>query len=174
MLSLSSGFLTNIRRIKSHLAVLRCQTVRCAPGVCGVSGFKPTVKRNNLRTLCGVVVYHLAVVTETRNRSKRAKRPKRSTTTQSDKQRLIKTNKQKIHNDPIKQAKTSSALLGTLGELILISHCFFIAGAKPDLCGLFIQKRLQNKWITGEICMGLFFSRLSWALYAFFYLHDEK
>ena len=141
--------------------------------VCGVSGFKPTVKRNNLRTLGNVVVYHLAVVTETRNQAKRAKRPKRSTTTQSDKQRVIKTNKQKIDNDPIKQAKTSSALLGTSGKIDLTA--FFMAGAKPDLCGLFIQKRLQNKWITGEICMGLFFfSRLSWALYAFFYLQDEK
>ena len=122
--------------------------------MCGVSGFKPTVKRSNLRTLCNVVVYHLAVVTETRNQSKRAKRPKRSTTTQSDKQRVIKTNKQKIDNDPIKQAKTSSALLGTSGKIDLTA--FFMAGAKPDLCGLFIQKRLQNKWITGEICMGFF------------------
>ena len=123
--------------------------------VCDVSGFKPTLKRSNLRTLCNVVVYHLAVVTETRNQAKRAKRPKRSTTTQSDKQRVIKTNKQKIDNDPIKQAKTSSALLGTSGKIDLTA--FFMAGAKPDLCGLFIQKRLQNKWITGEICMGLFF-----------------
>ena len=122
--------------------------------MCGVSGFKPTVKRSNLRTLCNVVVYHLAVVTETRNQSKRAKRPKRSTTTQSDKQRVIKTNKQKIDNDPIKQAKTSSALLGTSGKIDLTA--FFMAGAKPDLCGLFIQKRLENKWITGEICMGFF------------------
>ena len=118
------------------------------------------------------MVYHLAVVTETRNQAKRAKRPKRSTTTQSDKQRVIKTNKQKIDNDPIKQPKTSSALLGTSGKIDLTA--FFMAGAKPDLCGLFIQKRLQNKWITGEICMGLFFSRLSWALYAFFYLQDEN
>ena len=34
--------------------------------VCGVSRFKPkvlTVKRNNLRTLCGVVVYYLTVLT---------------------------------------------------------------------------------------------------------------
>ena len=34
--------------------------------VCGVSNFKPTVltvKRGNLRTLCGVVVYYLTVVT---------------------------------------------------------------------------------------------------------------
>ena len=34
--------------------------------VCGVSRFKPkvlTVKRNNLRTLCGVVIYYLTVVT---------------------------------------------------------------------------------------------------------------
>ena len=122
---------------------------------CGVSGFKPTLKRSNLRTLCNVVVYHLAVVTETRNQAKRAKRPKRSTMTQSDKQRVIKTNKQKIDNDPIKQVKTSSALLGTSGKIDLTA--FFMAGAKPDLCGLFIQKRLQNKWITGEICMGLFF-----------------
>ena len=112
------------------------------------------MKRSNLRTLCNVVVYHLAVVTETRNQSKRAKRPKRSTTTQSDKQRVIKTNKQKIDNDPIKQVKTSSALLGTSGKIDLTA--FFMAGAKPDLCGLFIQKRLQNKWITGEICMGFF------------------
>ena len=105
--------------------------------VCDVSGFKPTVKRSNLRTLCNVVVYHLAVVTETRNQAKRAKRPKRSTMTQSDKQRVIKTNKQKIDNDPIKQVKTSSALLGTSGKIDLTA--FFMAGAKPDLCGLFID-----------------------------------
>ena len=45
--------------------------------VCGVSGLKPRygirVKRNNLRTLCGVQVYHLAVVT-TKNQAKQTKR----------------------------------------------------------------------------------------------------
>ena len=104
--------------------------------VCGVSGFKPTVKRNNLRTLGNVVVYHLAVVTETRNQAKRAKRPKRYTTTQSDKQRVIKTNKQKIHNESIKQAKTSSALLGMSGKID-----FNISLLRSLICVVFLYKK---------------------------------
>ena len=58
--------------IKSHLTVLRWSyTVRCA--VFPFLNLRYSVKRNNLRTLCGVVVYHLPLVTRTRNQAKRAK-----------------------------------------------------------------------------------------------------
>ena len=127
-----------------------------------------SVKRNNLRTLCGVVVYHLPLVTRTRNQVKRPKRPKRST--QNDQQRSIKTNRQNIHND---LAKTSYALLGTSGKTDF-DISLFIAGTKDDLYGLFIQKGLQNKWITGEICVYFFkaVGSLPSALNVCFYLHD--
>ena len=58
MLSLSSGFLTK----EENTGI--CGVAVLNRAVCGVSRFKPTVKRNNLITLCGVVVYHLAVVTQ--------------------------------------------------------------------------------------------------------------
>lgn len=78
-LSVSSGFLTKqgdtgiwgvaVNKIQS------CGVAVLNRAVSGVSGFKP------------VVVHHLALVTKTRNQAKRAKGPKRSTTTQNDKQR---------------------------------------------------------------------------------------
>lgn len=109
------------------------------------------VKRNNLRTLCGVVVYHLALVTRKRNQAKRAKTtttihndPKWSTT--------IKTNRQKIHNN---QAKTSSALLRTSGKTDF-DISLFIALTMDDLYGLF-YKITTSKQKENRRNLGLFF-----------------
>ena len=77
---------------KGRLAVLQC----CLFLLCGVAlmlnctvflilNLWYSVKLNNSMTLCGVVVYHLAVVTKMRNQANEPKWPKQSTTTQNDK-----------------------------------------------------------------------------------------